>query len=109
MATTTTRFAGFADVSPAQLREAIVPEDVDQFDAGYRAALNTAAETLMLDKLESFLEHWRRVAWCQTDAGHDRWRAMLTEADRRLAGGPPPQGMVSQEEIAALIQARLGR
>lgn len=87
--------------------EAIVPEDRDQFDAGYRAALHTAAETLKLDELEAFLEHWRRIAWSQHDMGHDKWRAMLAEADRRLAGGAPPPGMVSMEEMEARLQARL--
>lgn len=97
----------FADASPAELREAILPEDRDQFDLSYRAALNTAAETLRLDELESFLAHWRRLAWCQTDAGHDTWRAMLANADRILATGEPPPGAVSQEETEQRLAARL--
>ncbi|MGH3797280.1 MAG: DUF6247 family protein [Pseudonocardiaceae bacterium] len=99
----------FADASPAELREAILPEERAQFDEGFRRALDTAAVTLRLDELEKFLTHWRRIAWCQTDAGHDKWRAVLREADRRLAGGAPPPGVVSQEEMEDLIRLRLGR
>ena len=100
------RFAGFADASPATLREVIVPEDRAQFDAGYREALDAAAQTLTLDKLERFLEHWRRVAWSQHDMGHDRWRTMLADAQRRLAG-ERPVATVSMEEMDQRIAARL--
>ena len=97
----------FADASPAELRAAILPEEREQFDVGYRRALDAAAQTLRLDELDSFLTHWRRLAWCQTDASHDKWRAMLAEAERRLAGGAPPPGMVSQEEMEKRLRARL--
>lgn len=97
----------FADASPAQLREAILPEDVPEFDRHYQRALDVARTTLRLDELEKFLELWRRVAWSTNANGHDRWRAVLAEAQRRLAGGPPPPGMVPMEEMEARIQARL--
>lgn len=106
---TSAKFVGFADYSPAQLREVIVTEDRETFDRQFRAALAAARETFSLAELESFLEGWRRTAWSQHDMGHDRWRAMLAEAERRLAGGKPPPGMVSQEEMEELIVARLGR
>lgn len=97
----------FAGASPAQLREAILPEDVPEFDRHYQRALDVARTTLRLDELEKFLELWRRVAWSANANGHDRWRAVLAEAQRRLAGGPPPPGMVPMEEMEARIQARL--
>jgi len=45
MATTTTktRFTGFADHSPAQLRELLLPEDHEAFDASFRKALDETA------------------------------------------------------------------
>lgn len=97
----------FADASPAQLREAILPEDVPEFDRHYQRALDEARTTLRLDELEKFLELWRRVAWSATAHGHDRWRAVLAQAQRRLAGGPPPAATVPMEEMEARIQARL--
>lgn len=108
-ATATTSTVPYSDASPAELRKAILPEDVEQFDAGFRRALDEAAETLRLDALEAFLEHWRRIARSAHHRGHDHWRAVLAEAERRLAGGGPPEGMVSEEEMDALIAARLGR
>ena len=107
--TTTTTKVPYADASPAELREAILPEERDQFDASFRRALDKVAQTLTLDALDSFLEHWRRVAWAQNANGHDSWRALMAEVERRLAGGAPPPGMVSEEEMDALITARLGR
>ncbi|MGQ0775289.1 MAG: DUF6247 family protein [Pseudonocardiales bacterium] len=44
------------------------------------------AETLRLDALESFLEHWRRLARCQNHHGHDHWRGVLDRARRIMAG-----------------------
>lgn len=99
--TTATVTVPFAAASPAELRAAILPEERDQFDAGYRRALDTAAETLRLDELESFLAHWRRLAWCQTDAGHDTWRAMLAKAERILSTGQPEPGSRPWGEVKA--------
>ncbi|MGH3906146.1 MAG: DUF6247 family protein [Pseudonocardiaceae bacterium] len=97
----------FADASPAELREAILPEDQHSFDEQYRAALETAARTLRLDELESFLAHWRRIARSVSWKGPDAWRALLAGAERRQAGGEPPPGMVPQEEMEERLRARL--
>lgn len=99
----------FADASPAEIREAILPEERDQFDRSYRRALDVAAETLRLDELEKFLKHWRRMAWCHTAQGHDSWRALLAKAEHTLRTGELPPGTMSAEEIEELIRARLGR
>jgi hypothetical protein len=108
-ATATACSAPFAAASPAELREAILPEDVPQFDRSYREALDAAAETLRLDELEKFLAHWRRIASSATARGHDHWRAVLARAEHTLRTGEPPPGTVSEEEIEDLIRARLGR
>lgn len=108
-ATATTCRAPFATASPAELRKAILPEDVPEFDRGYREALNAAATTLRLDELEKFLAHWRRIAWSATARGHDHWRAVLARADHTLRTEEPPSGTVSEDEIEELIRARLGR
>ncbi|MGH3939366.1 MAG: DUF6247 family protein [Pseudonocardiaceae bacterium] len=109
MTTTEVRFAGFADASPAKLREVIVEEDREAFDQRYREALDDAAVTLTLGKLEAFLVHWRRVAWSQDNMGHERWRAMLAKAEYITHTGQVPPGTVtySEEEMADLIQAKL--
>ncbi|MGH3796919.1 MAG: DUF6247 family protein [Pseudonocardiaceae bacterium] len=98
---TSARFRGFVDAPPAKLRELIVPEDREAFDNEYRAALDEAAETLSLDRLERFLEHWRRIAWSQHDMGHDRWRAMLGRAEHTLRTGEPAPGSRPWEEVKA--------
>lgn len=93
--------------TPAEIRDAILPEDRERFDASFRRALDTAARTLSLDELDACLSHWRRAAAQQVHLGRDAYRAMLAEIDRRLAGGLPPTGMVSQEEMEIRLQARL--
>lgn len=93
--------------TPAELREAIVPEDRAAFDEQYRAALDAAAQTLSLGALESFLAHWRPRAAHQVHMGHDKWHAIVAEGERRLAGGAPPPGMASEEEVEELLRAKL--
>ncbi|MDQ3887111.1 MAG: DUF6247 family protein [Actinomycetota bacterium] len=99
----------YANASPAELREAILPEDVDSFDEQFQAALDAAAQTRRLDKLEAFLEQWRRIARSANHRGHDHWREVLARADYTLRTGEVPPGAASEEEMAALIAARLGR
>ncbi|HEU0127257.1 MAG TPA: DUF6247 family protein [Pseudonocardiaceae bacterium] len=99
--TTTTTKVPYADASPAELREAILPEERDQFDASFRRALDQVAQTLTLDALDSFLQHWRRVAWAQNAHGHDSWRALLAEVECRLAGGAPPRDGVGRGDECA--------
>ena len=86
-ATTATLNRPFAQASPAELREVIVPEDREFFDEQYRQALDAAAETLTLDALEKFLAHWRRIAWSQTDMGHENGGRCSPVPRRRCAPG----------------------
>lgn len=99
----------YADASPAELREAILPESREAFDTQYRAALDAAATTLRLDGLKDFLEGWRRTAWVQTSLSPERYQAMLAKADYINHTGTLPPGTVtcSEEDMMELIQTRL--
>lgn len=101
----------FSDASLAEIREAIVPEDRDQFDASLRRALDSVASTLTLDPLNDFLAHWRRLAWSQTAEGHDAWRAMLARAEYIKQHGkrPPEPGETdfTEQDMMELIRSRL--
>jgi len=77
----------YADASPAELREAILPEDLESFDEQFQAALDAAAQTRRLDKLEAFLEQWRRIARSANHRGHNHWRQVLARADHTLRTG----------------------
>jgi Family of unknown function (DUF6247) len=99
----------YADASPAELRDAILPEDVESFDEQFQAALDTAAHTRRLDKLEAFLEQWRRIARSANHRGHNHWRQVLARADHTLHTGDVPTGAASEEQMAELIAARLGQ
>ena len=93
--------------TPAEIRDAIVEEDRENFDRQYREALDLAGRTLTLDAVDKFLAKWRPRAAHQLHMGHDKWRAILAEGERRLAGGAPPPGMVSAEDAKARLQARI--
>lgn len=83
----------FADASPAQIREAIVPEDRPEFDRQWREALNAAADALSLDEVHAMLESWRRVAWLVTAHGPEGYRRMMATAEQTLRArqSPPAQ------------------
>jgi Family of unknown function (DUF6247) len=98
----------YANASPAELWEAILPVDVERFDEQFQAALDAAARTRRLDKLEAFLEQRRRLARSANHRGHDHWREVLAQADHTLRTGDVPPGAASEEEMADLIAARLG-
>src|SRR5687768_1854637 len=48
--------------SPEAIRAALLPEQTDEFDAAFDAALTAARRTLHLDQLRDTLQAWRRVA-----------------------------------------------
>lgn len=106
MATATVQVP-YADASPAELRAAILPEDREEFDEQYQAALDAARTTLRLDELEAFLVGWRRVAWLQADP--ERYRAMLARAEYINEHGHPPPGTktYTAEESRTRVQRRL--
>lgn len=98
----------FADASPARVRAALIPEDVAEFDRQWRDAMATATESLDLSEVHRTLESWRRVAWLVTARGHDGYRRLLAEAERRTRTGERAPGSVSLEQVKAMIAERLG-
>ncbi len=84
----------FADASPAQLRAALIPEDVAEFDRQWRAVMATATETLDLTRVHRALESWRRIAWLTQANGPDGYRRVLARAERTLRTGELPPGNV---------------
>jgi len=97
----------YTDASPAQLREAILPEERGQFDDSFRRALAAMGETLSLAPLEDFLEHWRRIAWAQNANGHNSWRQLLARVEYTLAtGGERPPVDASAAQIRDLLRQR---
>ncbi|MGQ0777189.1 MAG: DUF6247 family protein [Pseudonocardiales bacterium] len=99
----------FADANPAELREAILPEDVEQFDAHLRRTMDAVIETLSLAPVDDFLEHWRLHARLVNHRGHDHWRGVLAMADYINTHRHPPPGTVTYtaEESRALVERRL--
>jgi hypothetical protein len=95
--------------SPAELQEAIPTEYVESFGEQFQAALDAAAQTRRLSKLEAFPEQWRRIARSAHHHCHNHWRQILARANHTLRTGDVPPGAASEEQMADLIAARLGR
>ncbi|MTD54833.1 DUF6247 family protein [Amycolatopsis pithecellobii] len=86
--------------SPRDIRAALLPEEVGEFDEAYQRALRLAAETLSLEALHSMLANWRRIARMTlvNPAGH---RRMLEQAQRTMETGQPPEGAVEWNQLRA--------
>lgn len=97
----------FADASPAQVRAALIPEDVAEFDRQWSAVMATATETLDLTGVHRTLQSWRRIAWLTTANGPDGYRRMLARADRTLRTGELPPDSVPLDQVKALLAERL--
>lgn len=98
----------FADSSPAQVRAALIPEDVAEFDRQWQTVMATATKTLDLTGVHRTVESWRRVAWLTTANGPEKYRQMLARAERTLRTGELPPDSVPLDEIKAMIAERLG-
>ena len=98
----------FADASPAQVRAALIPEDLAEFDRQWRSAMATATETLDLTGVHRILECWRRIAWLTTANGPGGYRRMLARADGTLRTGELPPDSVPLDQVKALLAERLG-
>jgi hypothetical protein len=92
--------------TPREIRAALLPEEVGQFDSAWRAALARATEALDLSEVHAVLDCWRRIAR-MTQANPEAHRRMLAKAERALAG-ELPEPTVTIEEHRALIARRLG-
>jgi hypothetical protein len=97
----------FREASPADLRAALLPEHLDDFDRGYRDALRVAGEDLSLVRLADFLESWRRVAWLVGDMGAEAYRRMMALADRiDRTGDHPGAAVLDEQALAELFRGR---
>ena len=92
--------------TPREIRAALLPEEVGQFDTAWRNSLARATEALDLSEVHAVLDCWRRIAR-MTLTDPEAHRRMLAKAERRLAG-ELPEPAVSEAEIRALIRRRLG-
>ena len=70
------------------IRNALRPEDVADFDQEFRAVMAEATSAMDLTVVASFIERWRRLAWSAAEP--DGHRAMLDRARRLLAGEDVP-------------------
>jgi hypothetical protein len=93
----------FADASPAEVRAALIPEEVVEFERDWRSALAKAAETLDLTVVLETLRSWRLVARLTVAAGPEAHRAMYRRAAARLTGEDIPA-----TEPLAQTKTRLG-
>lgn len=87
--------------APAAIREALLPDDREEFDSAYERALSTARERLDFGELFRVLEHWRRLALLQRD--RDGFRAVVRRAAELLTGEPVPE-----DEPLEVTRARAG-
>jgi hypothetical protein len=70
------------------IRNALLPEDVADFDQEFRTVMAEATSAMDLTVLAAFIERWRRIAWSAGEP--DGHRAMLERAQRLLAGEEVP-------------------
>jgi len=93
----------FFDASPAEIRAALIPEEVAEFDQQWREVMAAATETLDLSEVVATLESWRRVARLTVVTGPEAHRAMYRRAATRLAVEDIPA-----DEPLSQTKARLG-
>lgn len=91
----------FAVTSPAQVRAALIPEDVERFDREWRTTMTKATEELDLSEVMATLESWRRIALLTTSIGADGYRRMLARAEHTLRTGDRPAGSVPWRQLKA--------
>jgi len=70
------------------IRNALLPEDVADFDQEFRAVMAEATSAMDLTVVAGFIERWQRLA--RSAAEPDEHRAMLDRARRLLAGEDVP-------------------
>jgi hypothetical protein len=86
--------------SPEAIRAALLPEQIDEFDAAFDSALMSARRTLHLDELRHVLLAWRRVALL-TQMDPDAHRETLATIAEIQRTGVPRAGSVSWDELKA--------
>lgn len=91
----------FRDASPREIRAALVPEERADFDVTWRAAMETAAETLDLSGVFRTLDGWRTHAEITDELGHDGYRQWLVGIERRARTGESAPGSVPWSQLRA--------
>ena len=89
--------------SPEEIRAALLPRQMEEFDAGFNAALTMAHQTLRLDQLRHVLRMWRRQA-LMTEQDPEGHRQMLATAAEVQRIGRPRPGSVPW----SVVRAELG-
>ncbi len=89
----------FADASPAQIRQALTPEDAADFDRQWQRLMQRATDKLDLTEVHEALECWRRVAWMTSAHGPNLYRKTLATAEQRLRTGERVDGAVSWDPL----------
>ncbi len=74
--------------APAVIRDALLPEEVGDFDREYRQVMAEATEGRDLTPVLQMLERWRRVALSSRDV--QAHRRMLAMAERLREGSAVP-------------------
>lgn len=88
------------ELTPRAIHDALLPEEVGDFDRQYRRAMLEAAESLDLTEVFKLLEHWRWIARMSLDpVAH---RRMLATAAALNAGEDVPTVSLTA------LKARLG-
>ncbi|MGH3765930.1 MAG: DUF6247 family protein [Pseudonocardiaceae bacterium] len=91
--------------TPGAIRQALLPEEVGQFDSEWRTAMSRSAESLDLTEVYTVLRRWRGIA-ALTQADPDAHRRMLRRADQLLAG--QGRGSVTADQMLEMVARRLG-
>lgn len=86
--------------SPREIRAALHPDDRDDFNWDFQAALAEAGRSLDLSGVHEMLEHWRYRCWITRDK--QQFRAVVRAAVENLTGQQPPV-----DEPVAVTEARL--
>lgn len=89
--------------SPEEIRAALLPEQMEEFDAAFNAALTMARQTLRLNQLRHVLRMWRRQA-LMTERAPEGHRQMLATAAEVQRIGRPRSGSVPW----SVVKAELG-
>jgi hypothetical protein len=82
----------------------LIPEDAAAFDRQWREVMAAATESLDLTEVHRTLDAWRRVAWLTSERGHDGYRRLLADAERRTRTGERAPGAVSWDELRAQLR-----
>jgi hypothetical protein len=89
----------FRDASPREIRAALIPEEQVEFDRAWRAAMETAADTMDLRGVFRAVDNWRTHAAITEELGHDGYRRWLATLEHRSRTGERPPGSVPWSQL----------